>query len=98
MSYDEVPPPFGKPFKYTDPNELSTSMDRKPRWYKRWSKKKKDSVAWAVSENSKMAQAYIDHTRNKEVKVSPLNPKFCVPVTSSNVLLAAENVPNDKLA
>lgn len=39
-------PPFGKPFKYTDPSELETQLDRAKPWYKRWFSRR--PKAWQV--------------------------------------------------
>lgn len=88
--------PFGKPFKYTDADDLSGDF-AKPGSSGRYEGKrnplrrlfaKKPPVAWAVLESSPPVTAHIVQSGH-ETKVSEVETKAIVPVYDDNIIIAA---------
>lgn len=96
------PPPFGKPFKYTD--TLPTLGEQKKSWWRRLFSGKKP-VAWLVEDDPGCSTRVVAETLpviggdkgdfdgkvpydnyRGEIRISPIEPAKLIPVYSKNVV------------
>lgn len=85
-----APPPFGKPFKYTDAYDLETQLDRAKPWWKRWFSRR--PKAWQVigAERPTLPVAYIMHDKQEPKQSEVIAPSVLPIYNADQAILEAD--------
>lgn len=86
--------PFGRPFQYTD--DLPFLTEKRP-WYKKF-RRSKSPVAYVVPDEGDVDQlvAAFMAADDREVRVSPVEPQFIIPVYKDETVLGFVEKANEQ--